>query len=88
MDAFNDNMITLKELNKSRILVVEENFQKYYILREDFLYSIIYNLHSNNLLLLFFLSCFSTFICCNIKRKKNNYTIIQQAEPVIKGEIV
>jgi hypothetical protein len=63
-----------------------ENIENYIVINEEMYKIIISNIKYNNLLILFTISCFATFLCC-IKKPKNDYTLIEYAKPV-KGEII
>ena len=88
MDIFNDNMISLKDVDAIEFYV-SEKANNYFVLSEDYLNIIISNIYSNNLLILFSLSFFSTLYCCAMKhrRKYQDYVVLADAEP-IKGTIV
>ncbi len=88
MDFSNDNMISLNEVNAIEFYVSEEA-ENYFIISEDYLNMILSNIYSNNLLILFTLTFFSTLFCCNMKDRKKykDYVVLTDAEP-IKGTIV
>tara|TARA_E500000178_G_scaffold354966_1_gene425855 strand:- start:673 stop:960 length:288 start_codon:yes stop_codon:yes gene_type:complete len=88
MDTFNDNMIPLKDVDAIEFYV-SEKANNYFVLSEDYLNIIISNVYSNNLLILFSLTFFSTLYCCAMKhrRKYQDYVVLAHAEP-IKGTIV
>ena len=88
MDIFNDNMISLKDVDAIEFYV-SEKANNYFVLSEDYLNIIISNIYSNNLLILFSLTFFSTLYCCAMKhrRKYKDYVVLTDAEP-IKGTIV
>lgn len=88
MDFSNDNMISLNEVNAIEFYVSEEP-DNYFIISEDYLNMILSNIYSNNLLILFTLTFFSTLYCCNMKHRKKyqDYVVLTDAEP-IKGTIV
>ncbi len=89
MDIFNDNMITLSDVDAIEFFVSEKANNNYYILSEEYLNMIITNIYSNNLLILFSFTFFSTLYCCSMKyrRKYQDYVVLTDAEP-IKGTIV
>ena len=88
MEIFNDNMITLSDVDAIEFFV-SEKANNYYILSEEYLNMIITNIYSNNLLILFSFTFFSTLYCCAMKhrRKYQDYVVLTDAEP-IKGTIV
>ena len=88
MDVFNDNMITLSDVDAIEFYV-SEKANNFYIINEDYLNMIITNIYSNNLLILFSFTFFSTLYCCSMKhrRKYQDYVVLTDVEP-IKGTIV
>lgn len=63
-----------------------ENLDNYVILDEEIYKNILTSIEYNYLLILFSISCFSTIIYC-MKKQKNEYVLIQDANPV-RGEII
>jgi hypothetical protein len=88
MDFSNDNIILLNEVNAIEFYISEEA-DNYFIISEDYLNMILSNIYSNNLLILFTLTFFSTLYCCNMKHRKKykDYLVLTDTEP-IKGTIV
>jgi hypothetical protein len=88
MEVFNDNMISLKDVDAIEFYV-SEKATNYFVISEDYLKLLLTNIYSNNLLLLFSLTFFSTLYCCAIKhrRKYQDYVVLTHAEP-IKGTII
>ena len=88
MDVFNENMITLSDVDAIEFYV-SEKANNFYIISQDYLNMIITNIYSNNLLILFTLTFFSTLYCCNMKYRKKyqDYVVLTDVEP-IKGTIV
>ena len=69
-------------------ILVNKQINKYVIITQDYYTLLINNVYSNNLLILFALSFFTTLYCCSKKNKtkKHKYKVLQQ-EPIY-GEIV
>ena len=69
-------------------ILVNKQINKYVIISQDYYKLLINNVYSNNLLILFALSFFTTLYCFNRKNKikKHKYKVLQQ-EPIY-GEIV
>ena len=88
MDIFNENMITLSDVDDIEFYV-SEKVVNYFILSEEYLNMIITNIYSNSLLMLFSLTFFSTLYCCATKHKKKyqDYVLVSDAQP-IAGTIV
>ena len=76
---------------KNYVFILDKNFENNFLLIDknhfQYLVSIIY---SNNLLILFSFTFFTTLYCCIMREKKinkNQYIVVEQSEAV-KGEIV
>ena len=63
-----------------------ENIENYVVINEEMYKTLISNIECNYLLILFTMSCFVGLIC-SINKPKNDYVLIQEANPV-KGEII
>ena len=63
-----------------------ENIENYLLINKEMCRSILLNIEYNYLLILFSMSCFLG-ILCSMKKQKNDYVLIQDANPV-KGEII
>jgi hypothetical protein len=88
MEVFNDNMISLKDVDAIEFYV-SEKATNYFVISEDYLKLLLTNIYSNNLLILFSLTFFSTLYCCAMKhkRKYQDYVVLTDVEP-IKGTII
>ena len=88
MEVFNDNMISLKDVDAIEFYVSEKT-TNYFVISEDYLKLLLTNIYSNNLLILFSLTFFSTLYCCAMKhkRKYQDYVVLTDVEP-IKGTII
>ena len=58
-----------------------ENIENYVIINEEMYKTIISNIGYNYLLILFTMSCFVGALCC-VKKKKNEYILLEHAKPV------
>ena len=58
-----------------------ENIENYVIINEEMYKTIISNIGYNYLLILFSMSCFVGALCC-VKKKKNEYILLEHAKPV------
>ena len=87
MEPFNDNLIML--YTGKNELLISEKIENYIIISEEYLNMIITNIYSNNLLILFSFTFFSTLYCCSMKhrRKYQDYVVLTDAES-IKGTVV
>tara|TARA_Y100000992_G_C21035796_1_gene382595 strand:- start:185 stop:430 length:246 start_codon:yes stop_codon:yes gene_type:complete len=63
-----------------------ENVENYVVINEEMYKSIVSSIECNYLLILFTMTCF-VGILCSIKKPKNDYVLVQDANPV-KGEII
>jgi len=74
--------------NNIEIIFTNENLNNLLLIDKNYFNYLISNIYSNQLLILFSFTFFTTLYCCAMKSRNNNkYTIIEQIEPV-KGEIV
>ena len=89
MEPFNDNMITLYNGKNEIELLIGEKMNNYIIINEDYFNYLVTNIYSNNLLILFSFTFFSTLYCCAMKhrRKYKDYVVVTDAKP-IKGTIL
>lgn len=88
MEPFNDNLITLYTGKNEIELLIGKKMEDYIIMDIDYFNYLVTNIYSNNLLILFTLSFFSTLYFCAMKsKKKHDYILVQQSEPV-KGSII
>ena len=89
MEPFNDNMITLYNGKNEIELLIGEKMNNYIIINEDYFNYLVTNIYSNNLLILFSFTFFSTLYCCAMKhrRKYKDYVVVTDVEP-IKGTIL
>ena len=58
-----------------------ENIQNYVIINEEMYKTIISNIGYNYLLILFSMTCFVGALC-SIKKRKNDYVLVEHAKPV------
>ena len=88
MESFNDNLITLYSGKNEIELLIGEKMENYIIMDKNYFNFLVTNIYSNNLLILFNFVFFSTLYFCAMKhKKKHDYVIVQQSEPV-KGSII
>ena len=88
MDSFNDNLITLYSGKNEIELLIGKKIENYIIINEDYFNYLVTIIYNNNLLILFSFTFFSTLYCCAMKsKKKHDYILVQQSEPV-KGSII
>ena len=76
-------------VNHIDIFLIDENLSKFLLIDKNYFEYLISKVYSNELLIMFSFTFFTTLYLCNIKNKKDNnkYVFIEQSEPV-KGEVV
>jgi len=63
-----------------------ENIENYIVINEEMYKAIMTSIEYNYLLIAIMMSCFAG-ILCSMKKRKNDFLLVQDAKPV-KGEII
>tara|TARA_R110002072_G_scaffold193057_4_gene350248 strand:- start:57 stop:323 length:267 start_codon:yes stop_codon:yes gene_type:complete len=75
---------------KNYVFILDKNFDNFLLIDKNHFQYLVSNIYSNNLLILFSFTFFTTLFCCIMREKKiskNQYIVVEQSETV-KGEIV
>tara|TARA_B110000046_G_C12869957_1_gene345587 strand:- start:500 stop:766 length:267 start_codon:yes stop_codon:yes gene_type:complete len=75
---------------KNYVFILDKNFDNFLLIDKNHFQYLVSNIYSNNLLILFSFTFFTTLYCCIMREKKinkNQYIVVEQSEAV-KGEIV